>query len=121
MCSGGGTARGGVPTFRGCCLQAALLLRPLKVYLEPQSFPTHLSGQGPASPSKELSLGEPLDSVPCHGGGQRGQPWGLAGWEGLSPPPGGAEGLCCESSDRMTGQSKRRVENKIDVTLYCKF
>lgn len=32
-----------------------------------------------------------------------------------------AKGLWCESNDRMTGQSKRRVENKIDVTLYCKF
>lgn len=39
----------------------------------------------------------------------------------MTPPLPRAEGLRCESNDRMTGQSKKRVENKIDVTLYCKF
>lgn len=84
----------------------------------PQTFFTQLSGWDTASPSEDLSWTShkllrlcPLPEDSC-GVLLGGSIWLPIFW---------AEGLWCESNDRMTSQSKRRVENKIDITLYCKF
>lgn len=70
-CSGGSTARG-MPTSRGCCLDAALptQARPPEGLLEPQTFPTPSGGHRRPIPGAEPGRAEPSQTLlrlsPCH-------------------------------------------------------